>query len=124
MVKVLQSMVSAGGHLQGLAHVVLLPYPPPEDTPMTGHVHSSHPEILRRLQRAAGHLERVIGMIREQRECPEIAQQLHAVEKAIGNAKRELVHDHLDHCLDHAVEDGPKRSRAAIQEFKDITKYL
>jgi DNA-binding FrmR family transcriptional regulator len=33
--------------------------------------------------------------------CLDIAQQLRG-EKAITNAKRTLIHDHLDHCLEDA----------------------
>lgn len=56
-------------------------------------------------------------MIEEGRPCTEIAQQLHAVEKAITNAKRALIHDHIDHCLDEAGAHG-------TAEFKEITRYL
>ena len=37
------------------------------------------------------------------RPCLDVAQQLHAVEAAVANAKRALIHDHLEHCLDHVV---------------------
>jgi DNA-binding FrmR family transcriptional regulator len=30
---------------------------------MTDHLHQSHPEIIKRLRRAEGHLHKVIGMI-------------------------------------------------------------
>ncbi len=63
-------------------------------------------------------------MLEDDRACLEIAQQLLAVEKAIGNAKRALVHDHIDHCLERSVSDGDLSADAAIQEFKEITKYL
>lgn len=86
--------------------------------------HTSHPDIIKRLKRADGHLKSIITMLEEGRGCLDIAQQLHAVEKAIVNAKKALVHDHIDHCLEHAVQDGGKASNAAIREFKDITKYL
>lgn len=86
--------------------------------------HTSHPDIIKRLKRADGHLKSIITMLEEGRGCLDIAQQLHAVEKAIVNAKKALVHDHIDHCLEHAVQDGEKASHAAIREFKDITKYL
>jgi hypothetical protein NreA len=85
--------------------------------------HSSHPEIVKRLKRAKGHLESVIKMIEEERPCLEVAQQMHAVENAISKAKKTLIHDHLDHCLEHALEDG-KGSAKAVKEFKEITKYL
>ena len=85
-------------------------------------VHPSHPEIIKRLKRAEGHLRSIVAMLEEGRDCLEIAQQLQAVESAVGNAKRTLVHDHIDHCLEHAVEGASARD--AIREFKAITKYL
>jgi DNA-binding FrmR family transcriptional regulator len=50
----------------------------------------SHPAIIKRLKRAHGHLAGVIAMIEKGRPCVDLAQQLHAVESAISNAKREL----------------------------------
>ena len=87
-------------------------------------VHESHPEIVKRLRRAEGHLKSIIGMIEKGRPCLELAQQLQAVESAIGNAKKTLVHDHIDHCLEHAIVAPGKKGRTAIAEFKTITKYL
>jgi hypothetical protein NreA len=46
------------------------------------------------------------------------------VEKAVESAKKALIHDHLDHCLERAVELGASEARAPIEEFKAITKYL
>lgn len=86
--------------------------------------HTSHPDIIKRLKRASGHLNSIIEMLAEDRECLDIAQQLHAVEKAIANAKRTLVHDHIDHCLEHAVKKGPRHAADTVRAFKDITKYL
>ena len=60
--------------------------------------HASHPESIKRLKRAHGHLASVIEMIEAGRPCVDLAQQIHAVEKAISNAKRELVQDHMEHC--------------------------
>ncbi|MHB8886320.1 MAG: metal-sensing transcriptional repressor [Methylovirgula sp.] len=86
--------------------------------------HQSHPEILKRLKRAEGHLRSVIAMIEGERPCMEIAQQLHAVEKAIGQAKKTLIHDHIDHCLERTVRPMGREARAPIDEFKQISKYL
>ncbi|MFC4169579.1 metal-sensing transcriptional repressor [Teichococcus aestuarii] len=88
------------------------------------HVHASHPEIVKRLKRADGHLRSVVEMIEQGRPCLDIVQQLHAVEAAIANAKRTLIHDHLDHCLDDVVGAVPRAERGPIDEFKAITKYL
>ncbi len=86
--------------------------------------HTSHPEIIKRLKRAEGHLRSIIAMLEEERGCLDIAQQLQAVESAVGNAKRTLVHDHIDHCLERAVNSGEKSAGETIREFKAISKYL
>lgn len=91
---------------------------------MTEHIHESHPEIAKRLKRAEGHLRSVIAMIEEHRSCVDIAQQLHAVEKAISNAKRTLIQDHIDHCLEDAAGKEGREQRRSMEEFKTITKYL
>jgi DNA-binding FrmR family transcriptional regulator len=82
------------------------------------HVHATHPALIARLKRADGHLRAVIGMIEEGKPCLEIAQQLQAVEKAVVNAKRALIHDHMDHCLD------ADQSPADRDELKAIARYL
>jgi len=86
--------------------------------------HTSHPDIIKRLKRAQGHLNSIIVMLEEGRNCLEVAQQLQAVESAVGNAKKTLVHDHIDHCLEHAAREGTQSADDTIREFKAITKYL
>ena len=86
--------------------------------------HETHPDIIKRLKRVTGHLQKVVGMMEEERSCLEVAQQLHAVEAAISAAKKTLIHDHIDHCLDHASGTAKKSDHAALDEFKQITKYL
>ena len=81
-------------------------------------MHTSHLGILKRLRRAHGHLASVIAMIEQGRECLDLAQQLHAVESAVTNAKRLLVRDHIEHCL------ADKKPKAAVAEFKALSKYL
>ncbi|SEE47252.1 metal-sensing transcriptional repressor [Pseudomonas kilonensis] len=88
------------------------------------HPHRSHAAIVKRLKRADGHLRSIITMIEEGRECVDIAQQLHAVEKAVCQAKRTLIQDHIDHCLEDTVSSLHKGERAPLEAFKQITKYL
>lgn len=73
--------------------------------------------MIARLKRAEGHLRSVIAMIEEGKPCVDVAQQLHAVEKAVTNAKRALIHDHLDHC----IEDDSAHDR---EELRTIARYL
>ena len=86
--------------------------------------HRTHTAIVKRLKRADGHLRGIVEMIEAGRPCLDIAQQLHAVEKAIAQAKRTLIQNHLDHCLDDVVGPLVKDDRRSIDEFKEITKYL
>ena len=89
------------------------------------HIHESHPEIVKRLKRADGHLQKVIAMFAEGRPCLDLAQQLHAVEKAISEAKKSLIHDHVDNCLDAAANGGSgKSTKSVLAEFKAISRYL
>lgn len=86
--------------------------------------HSSHPDIIRRLKRAEGHLKSIIGMLEEGRGCLDIAQQLQAVQSAVSNAKKTLVHDHIDHCLELRVRSDAESAKNALKELKEISKYL
>ncbi len=88
------------------------------------HRHTTHPDIVKRLKRADGHLRGVIEMIEAGRPCIDIAQQLHAVEKAISEAKKTLIRDHLDHCLEATLGALDREQRRPIDEFKEITRYL
>lgn len=88
------------------------------------HVHESHPRIGNRLKRASGHLNNVIAMLEQGRPCLDIVQQLQAVESALHAAKKALIHDHLDHCLDGAAGAASRGGGHPLQEFKDIAKYL
>ena len=67
------------------------------------HRHPSHPAILARLKRAEGQLRAAIGMIDGGLPCLDVAAQRRAVECAVAEAKRTLIFDHMDHCLDGAA---------------------
>ena len=86
--------------------------------------HETHPGIIVRLKRVEGHLRSTIAMIEDGRSCNELAQQLHAIEAAVGNAKRELIHDHIEHCLEVPAGEGAAHARKALAELKALTKYL
>lgn len=80
----------------------LLSCPPRGDTDrrMTDvHLHATHPDLIKRLKRAHGHLRHVIEMLEAGRTCADIATQMLAVERAVMAAKRTLIHDHIDNCL-------------------------
>lgn len=59
------------------------------------HTHQSHPNIIKRLKRANGHLVSVIGMI-----------------------------DQGKPCLDYAIEPLEPDQQRRVDEFKAIARYL
>jgi hypothetical protein NreA len=87
---------------------------------MSEGIHTSHPAIVKRLKRAQGHLASVIAMFEAERPCVDLAQQLFAVESAISSAKRELIHDHIEHCL----SDSTEANGGSLAELKQLAKYL
>jgi DNA-binding FrmR family transcriptional regulator len=56
-------------------------------------------------------------MIEEGRPCIDLATQLHAVERALAEAKRALIHEHIDHCLTGGGDHD-------LTEIKALTKLL
>lgn len=87
-------------------------------------VHQSHPEVVKRLKRAEGQLRSVAEMIEAGRPCLDVAQQLHAAERAVREAKRTFINDHLDHCLNHVGDAKSPQARVLVDEFKTVAKYL
>jgi DNA-binding FrmR family transcriptional regulator len=90
----------------------------------TAKPHDSHPAIVKRLKRADGHLRGIIDMIEAGRPCLDIAQQLQAVEQAINQAKKTLIHDHLGQCLEDVAGPLDRDQRQTIDDFREIAKYL
>jgi len=83
--------------------------------------HQSHEDIIKRIKRAQGHLTKVLTMIEEGEGCLKTAQQFHAVVRALGNAKRVFIQDHIDHCI---TDNDMKNQEKTIKELKEIVKYL
>lgn len=59
----------------------------------------------------------MVAIIEEGRPCLELATQLQAVERAVAEAKRAVIHDHIDHCLTGAPDHD-------LAEMKFLTKLL
>lgn len=81
---------------------------------------TANPEIVKRLRRAIGQLNTVVAMIEDHRECAEVAMQLQAAEKAVAQAKKTFIHEHIA----HRFEPGDTVSRQALAELHEISKYL
>ncbi len=80
--------------------------------------YKNHPAGVRLLKRADGHLQAIIEMIENGRPCVQIAQQLQAVESAIENAKKALIHDHISECIERPLKATGPAGRVPLKELR------
>ena len=85
------------------------------------HCSASPPDIINRLRRADGHLRHVISMLEEGKPCLDTARQLLAVERSLVAARRQMIHDHMDHCLGIA---GDAKGPHALEDIRALAKLL
>ncbi|MEA4895298.1 MAG: metal-sensing transcriptional repressor [Oscillospiraceae bacterium] len=85
------------------------------------HVHTNKKAVHDRLSKAKGHLESVIRMIDDDRDCAEVLVQLAAVRSAINNAGKVLLQDHISECITEAVANNDTQKiidlNKAIEQF-------
>ncbi len=92
--------------------------------PVHAHVHdpADKKRQLNRLSRIVGHLQHVRLMIEDDADCAEVLVQIAAVRSALNGLGKQIINEHISHCIAHAVEEG---DTTAIEEFqKAIEKYL
>ncbi len=97
-------------------------YPPP---PGEGYTVGMKPEhrtsALNRLRTVRGHIEAVIGMVEDERYCPEIMKQVSALQGSLEGVNRVLLQNHIETCvLDH-VREG--RSEQVVDELLETLRY-
>lgn len=89
-----------------------------------GHYHSPEEKKrqLNRLARVIGHLNHVKKMIENDEDCSDVLMQLSASKSALNGLGKEIMNEHLSHCVTHAIEDGDTKS---IDDFqKAILKFF
>ena len=96
------------------------------ETDQPRHSHHHDPEEkkrqLNRIARAIGHLNHVKGMIEKDVDCAEVLIQLSAVNSALKGLGKEIINEHMTHCITHAIEDG---DMTAVEEFqKAVEKFI
>lgn len=95
-----------------------------EHTQHHGHVHDPKDKRrqINRLSRVIGHLEYIKKMIDSDEDCAAVLMQIAAARSALNGLGKEIINEHISHCITHAVEEG---DTAAIEEFKKaIQRYL
>jgi DNA-binding FrmR family transcriptional regulator len=76
---------------------------------------------LNRLRTVRGHLDAVIGMVDEERYCPDIMKQVSALQGSLERVNRVLLENHVETCVMHAVEEG--RTAQIVDELMETLRY-
>ena len=80
--------------------------------------HKSRDAVLKRLNRIEGQVRGLARMVEEDRYCIDVITQIGAVQAALRRVEEELVHDHVGHCVQHAIDSGDKtEQRKKIAEL-------
>jgi DNA-binding FrmR family transcriptional regulator len=76
---------------------------------------------LRRLRRLEGQVRGLQKMIEGDRYCPDIMIQISAAQEALRTVGRELMRNHLRHCVTHALSGGaPEQADAMYDELVEL----
>ncbi len=76
---------------------------------------------LNRLKTVRGHLDAVIGMVDDERYCPDVMKQVSALQGSLEKVNRILLQNHVETCVMHAVEEG--RSAQVVDELMETLRY-
>ncbi len=92
-----------------------------EHTHEHGHFHSPEEKKkqLNRISKAIGHLQHVKLMMERDDDCADVLMQLSAVNSALHGLGKEIINEHMTHCIVHALEEG---DTAAVTEFQEAVK--
>ncbi len=63
---------------------------------------------LKRLSRIEGQVRGIGRMVEDNRYCIDVITQIAAVRAALRKVEDELLRDHTDHCVEHAIASGNK----------------
>ena len=85
------------------------------------HDHTHTREVVNRLARAIGHLQKVKQMVEDGEDCSQVLVQLSAVISALNGTGRAILKDHISHCIVDAVKTGDTQ---AIEELNKALKHL
>jgi DNA-binding FrmR family transcriptional regulator len=82
------------------------------------HNRNSAAGCLTRLRRIEGQVRGIARMVEQERYCIDIITQIQAVRAAITRVEEELLHDHVGHCVEDAIQSGdPVAQRKKVKEL-------
>jgi DNA-binding FrmR family transcriptional regulator len=77
----------------------------------------------KRLNRIEGQVRGIARMVEEDRYCIDIVTQISAVRAALRRLEEEILHDHVTHCVEHAIASGNKaEQRRKVEELMSVVR--
>ncbi|MBC87006.1 MAG: hypothetical protein CL677_07480 [Bdellovibrionaceae bacterium] len=84
---------------------------------------ASHKKQVNRLNRIAGQVNGVVKMVEDQRYCIDILTQIKAIKSALTSVERQIVDEHLNHCVHKAINSKKKSdANEMMDEIKELLK--
>ena len=89
--------------------------------PQTGHADpAARASNVRRLKRIEGQVRGLQRMVEEDRYCPDIIEQVAAVQQALRGVGRQLLRHHLSHCATDAIRKSPEHAHRTYDELLEL----
>ena len=88
------------------------------------HVHDPREKRrqINRLSRVIGHLQFIKRLMEEDSDCSDVLMQLAAARSALNGLGKEIINEHMTHCVANAIESGDEK---LIEDFQEaIRRYM
>jgi DNA-binding FrmR family transcriptional regulator len=77
--------------------------------------------VRKKLNRIEGQVRGIAKMVDEDRYCIDVITQIDAVQAALSRVGHDILHDHVAHCVEHAIASGNKSDqRRKVAELMDL----
>ena len=88
-------------------------------------MHANQDAILRRLTIVRGQVEGLIHMVEEDRYCIDVSTQLMAASQALRSINRDVLSEHLTHCMITSAESGDRNEiEQKLKEMDEVIQTL
>lgn len=78
---------------------------------------------VKRLSRIEGQVRGIARMVEEDRYCVDIVTQISAVRAALRKVEEEVLKQHIEHCVEHAITSGDREEqRTKVAELMELLK--
>ncbi|MCV7075763.1 metal-sensitive transcriptional regulator [Mycobacterium szulgai] len=70
----------------------------------------------KRLRKIEGQIRGIAKMIEEDKYCIDVLTQISAANSALRSVALNLIDEHLDHCVSHALAEGGEQAEVKLAE--------